>query len=269
MLKDIINIIKEVSLKHKGVKTFKYQSDDLNNAQNNHKYYQVYVDDISLHQLNITTNIFKAEFQVYVLGFVDEYKLDCVTDKLVYDMALLSAWVDYPYEEIEDLQDDAIFKHKVLKVELPLRKATMEEYHHAVRELEYYIDKNKDKEVFNFEDNARMHVHAGTIRRYREQQNMEIVPIEMHVIRFGNISIVTNPFELFLDYGNRIKARSYAEQTFIAQLCCGGLGYLPTEKAEKGSHYSAYISSGWVGHEGGDLLVRKTIEEINDMWKEQ
>ncbi len=173
------------------------------------------------------------------------------------------------YEEIEDLQDDAIFKHKVLKVDLPLRKATMEEYHHAVRELEYYIDKNKDKEVFNFEDNARMHVHAGTIRRYREQQNMEIVPIEMHVIRFGNISIVTNPFELFLDYGNRIKARSYAEQTFIAQLCCGGLGYLPTEKAEKGSHYSAYISSGWVGHEGGDLLVRKTIEEINDMWKEQ
>lgn len=72
MLKDIINIIKEVSLKHKGVKTFKYQSDDLNNAQNNHKYYQVYVDDISLHQLNITTNIFKAEFQVYVLGFVDD-----------------------------------------------------------------------------------------------------------------------------------------------------------------------------------------------------
>jgi len=134
--------------------------------------------------------------------------------------------------------------------------------------LEYYIDKNKDKEVFNFEDNARMHVHAGTIRRYREQQTMEIVPIEMHVIRFGNISIVTNPFELFLDYGNRIKARSYAEQTFIAQLCCGALGYLPTEKAEKGSHYSAYISSGWVGHEGGDLLVRKTIEEINDMWKE-
>ena len=173
------------------------------------------------------------------------------------------------YEEIEDLQDDAIFQHKVFQVDLPLRKATMEEYHHAVRELEYYIDKNKDKEVFNFEDNARMYVYAGTIRRYREQQNMEIVPIEMHVIRFGNVSIVTNPFELFLDYGNRIKARSHAEQTFIAQLCCGSLGYLPTEKAEKGSHYSAYISSGWVGHEGGDLLVRKTIEEINDMWKEQ
>lgn len=72
MLKDVINILKDISLRHKGVRTFKYQGDDLNNAQNNHKYYQVYVDDISLHQLNITTNIFKAEFQVYVLGFVDD-----------------------------------------------------------------------------------------------------------------------------------------------------------------------------------------------------
>ena len=170
------------------------------------------------------------------------------------------------YDEITDLQSEAVFKHKVLRVDLPLRKATTEEYNHAVRELEYYVDKNKDKEVFNFEDNARMHVHAGTIKRYREQQTKEMFSIEMHVIRLGNISIVTNPFELFLDYGNRIKARSYAEQTFIAQLCCGQFGYLPTEKAEKGGHYSAYISSGFTGHEGGDLLVRKTIEEINDMW---
>ena len=72
MLKDIINILKDVSLRHKGVKTFKYQSDIYNNAQNNHKYYQVYVDDISLHQLNITTNIFKASFEIYILGFVDD-----------------------------------------------------------------------------------------------------------------------------------------------------------------------------------------------------
>lgn len=170
------------------------------------------------------------------------------------------------YEEITELQDEAVFKHKVIQLDLPLRKATMEEYNHAVRELEYYVDKNKDKEIFNFEDNARMYVHAGTIKRYREQQTMEMFTIEVHVIRLGNISIVTNPFEFFLDYGNRIKARSYAEQTFIAQLCCGSYGYLPTEKAEQGGHYSAYISSGWTGHEGGDLLVRKTIEEINDMW---
>ena len=72
MLKDIINILKDVSLKHKGVRTFRYQGNDFFNAQNNNKMYQVYVDDVSLHQLNITTNIFKAEFEIYVLGFVDD-----------------------------------------------------------------------------------------------------------------------------------------------------------------------------------------------------
>lgn len=72
MLKDIIEIIKDVSLRHKGVRTFRYQSDALNNQQNNHKYYQVYVDDVSMHELNITTNIFKASFEIYVLGFTDD-----------------------------------------------------------------------------------------------------------------------------------------------------------------------------------------------------
>ena len=71
MLKDIIDILKDVSLRHKGVRTFRYQSDKLNNAQNNHKTYQVYVDTASMHQLNITTNIFKAEFEIYVLGQPD------------------------------------------------------------------------------------------------------------------------------------------------------------------------------------------------------
>lgn len=71
MIKDIIEILKNVSLRHKGVRTFKYQSDIYNNAQNNYATYQVYVDDISLHQLNITTNIFKAEFQIYILSQPD------------------------------------------------------------------------------------------------------------------------------------------------------------------------------------------------------
>ena len=72
MLKDVINILKDISLCHKGVKTFRYQGEKLNNAQNNHKTYQIYVDDISLHELNITTNIFKAQFEIYILGFVDD-----------------------------------------------------------------------------------------------------------------------------------------------------------------------------------------------------
>ena len=34
-----------------------------------------------------------------------------ITDKLVYDLALLSAWVDYPYEEIENLSENNLHEH--------------------------------------------------------------------------------------------------------------------------------------------------------------
>jgi len=89
----------------------------------------------------------------------------------------------------------------------------------------------------------------------------------VHIIRMGTIAIATNPFELFLDYGNQVKARSLAEQTFLIQLANGSEGYLPTEKAEKGGHYSAFIASGQVGHIGGEQLVRQTLQEINNMFR--
>ena len=38
-------------------------------------------------------------------------EIKAITDKLVYDLALLSAWVDYPYEEIEDLSANNLGDH--------------------------------------------------------------------------------------------------------------------------------------------------------------
>lgn len=95
MLKDVINILKDISLRHKGVRTFKYQSDIYNNAQNNHKYFQVYVDDVSLHELNITTNIFKARFEIYILGFVDNDTTVLDVQNNAYTIAVdIMAYID-------------------------------------------------------------------------------------------------------------------------------------------------------------------------------
>jgi hypothetical protein len=90
--------------------------------------------------------------------------------------------------------------------------------------------------------------------------------VEMHVIRLGDMAIATNSFELYLDYGVRIKARSKALLTFLVQLSSQNNGYLPTEKATQGGGYSAdkYV----VGPEGGQVLVNKTVQLINSMWDE-
>lgn len=174
--------------------------------------------------------------------------------------------IEMALERVHKKYDEAVLKHEKLTVDLPLRRVTPKEYEQAKEALEKYASKVVDQ--INFDDNAKMHIHTGTIIRYQEQHTRDIYPVEVHIARLGNIAIATNPFELFLDYGNQIRARSRARQTILIQLACGSSGYLPTQKAEQGSHYSAYVSSGNVGHEGGEQLVRVTTEEINIMFKE-
>lgn len=91
-----------------------------------------------------------------------------------------------------------------------------------------------------------------------------IDPIEFHVLRVGAVALATNPFELFHDYGVRIKARSPATLTFLVQLACQNNGYLPTEKAVKGGGYSA--DKFVVGPKGGQVLVNETVALIRSMW---
>lgn len=168
------------------------------------------------------------------------------------------------YEETEPLSGDMPLKHQCKKITLPLRRVTPKEYQEAVKVIQDFL-KELDGSV-TFEDSAHLHVYAGTIARYEFQQHCDVFQIESHFVRLGDIAIATNPFELFLDYGNQIRARSKAQQTFLIQLSCGSYGYLPTERAERGSHYSAYVSSGIAGHAAGELLVRESVQTINEMW---
>lgn len=168
-------------------------------------------------------------------------------------------------DDVTEYVSETVLTHKKLDIDLPLRRVTIEEYEKAYKALTDFAKECTG--TINFEDNARMQIHSGTVARYHLQQNHDIFTIESHVLRLGDIAFATNPFELFLNYGNQIRARSLASQTFLIQLCCGSWGYLPTEKAEKGSHYSAFVSSGTTGHVGGEILVRKTLKEINEMFE--
>jgi len=172
------------------------------------------------------------------------------------------------YEEIDpnELQSSGIFVHEALDLQLPVRKVTLTDYNNAQKALQDFF-RNSEKTEFDFYDTAAMHVHAGIVARYEYQQKHELYPIEVHIVRLGDIAIATSPFELFLDYGNQIKARSRAQQTFLIQLACDSLAYLPTKKAEDNGHYSAYVTSGITGHEGGNLLVRQTLDVIRQLWE--
>ena len=115
----------------------------------------------------------------------------------------------------------------------------------------------------------RMKWYDVTVKRFERQQS-EPTPTyetELHVLRIGDAVVCTNQFELFTDFGIRIKARSKAVQTFVVQLAGPGT-YLPTEKAVRGGHYSAVVHSSLVGPEGGDVLVDRTVNLINSLWSD-
>ena len=169
------------------------------------------------------------------------------------------------YEDgIDEPTTDAVFEHEVHIMQLPLRRVTLADEAMSKREIRAYLA-NKTGDV-DYNDVANLHVYTGLLQRLELQDKLDIVDTEVHIMRLGNIAIATNPFELFLDYGNQIRARSFAEQTFLIQLANGMEGYLPTKKAEDGGHYSAYVSSGSVGHAGGEQLVRETLTAINKMF---
>ena len=110
--------------------------------------------------------------------------------------------------------------------------------------------------------------HQRVVDQYERQQAGQEQPylMELHVVRLGDVAIATNDFELYTDYGVAIQARSPATQTVVIQLAGGGT-YLPTERAVRGGGYGAIPQSNRVGPPGGQVLVDRTVELIQSLWK--
>ena len=164
---------------------------------------------------------------------------------------------------------DPVLKHVAVTLQLPLNKISEAQYQQAQAEYNKVLAQlEKDpacapRVAFMAKD-----WHGGVVQRYEQlQQHPEATyPVEIHVVRLGDLVVCSNPFELYCEYGIRIKARSKATQTFILQM--SGFGsYLPTARAQAAGSYSAIPQSNIIGPEGGQLLVDKTVEIIDELWK--
>ena len=159
----------------------------------------------------------------------------------------------------KDIRSDVVLAHRVQPIELPWRKVTEAEVAEARQQAAKYAE--DPAQLWNYRWNQ------GVVERYEAQQagTAGVFSMELHVLRLGDVAIATNEFELFTDYGVQIKARSPAVQTFVIQLTGSG-GYLPTERAVRGGGYSAVIQSSRIGPEGGQVLVERTVQAIQELW---
>ena len=185
-----------------------------------------------------------------------------------------------------------IFKQTTLRVGLPRRRASYMDYINAQKEVARLTAILPEKEAFaefckeTFANekldgpgpyDSKLHHFVkiknanAVINRYQDQDAKPSIHFDMNVARIGDIAIATNPFELYLYFGQIIKARSKAVQTFLVQLSAGADlpgGYLPSPDAEKFGGYGGLIINGQVGSDGGYKLVDTTVEAINQLFEE-
>lgn len=184
----------------------------------------------------------------------------------------------------KDIRNELVLKHNISTVRIQKRLITGEECAAAkagLAELEKIAPSDKEDSMERlWADSvlfARKYRCRTVMERYEKQSKEPLVPVEIHAIRIGDIVMANNPFELFLDYGIRIIARSPAVQTFLVQLSPGapvsdtaaGMGYLPSAKAFEGEHYSACLYCNVVGPEGGQELVEATLKTINELFDKE
>lgn len=166
---------------------------------------------------------------------------------------------------INDQHKEPVVEHIVKNFNLKARVVTKSEMDACQAEIN--MDKNDPERAVKF--SRRIAWNQEVVDRYnslKTNPNPQY-ELESHFLRIGEVVICTNPFELYTDFGIQIKARSKALQTFIIQLVGPGT-YIPTKEAVEGGHYSAIVQSNRVGHEGGQELVDKTIEFIDELWNQ-
>ena len=159
-----------------------------------------------------------------------------------------------------------VFRHEIMDMELPLRLVSREEYEVAAAEVERIKKAFSPEHRMSMRDVVRAFDPQGDVLRWELQQRTQTYSFECHILRIGSIAIATNPFELYHEFAQRMKARVKARQLFVVQLSNGLGGYLPTTLAVAGGSYSSKSASTTCGPEGGDTLVDKTVSAVDALF---
>lgn len=180
----------------------------------------------------------------------------------------------------------SVLKHRVEKLRLPRRRVTPEEVAAAKADLAQLEAKwpgtsawdDFMRETLHYERtggrlpfDSKLHPYAvmdvdrAVIERAQTQDRQPWYDIESHVVRIGDVAFVSHPFELYLLFGQTIKARSAAQQTFLIGKCDNG-GYVPTEKSEKAVGYSGGVNVGDIGHVGGFAFCDGVVRGIAELF---
>ena len=122
------------------------------------------------------------------------------------------------------------------QVDFPVWMPTEEEYKWA-------IDYLGNKDNFNEDGSSKVAFDNGNAhaRKLRYERGQILYPSNVYCTVLGDVVFLTAPFELYIEYADRIRMALGDKMVFDVQLTYDNLGYLATPQAVAGGHYSANI----------------------------
>jgi len=164
-----------------------------------------------------------------------------------------------------EIETRPVFASSVTVTELPLRTVEKVDVDAARERIDAVKAKFKPGEHMSEAEMIHCFEDIGYLNRWELQQKKTTVTVPIFALRLSRLALATCPFELYVDYSYRIKARAKATQVVEVQLSTGidGAGYLPTQIAVDGGSYGAKPVSTSCGPEGGNKLVEETIKVLD------
>ncbi len=132
---------------------------------------------------------------------------------------------------------------------LAVRKPTAEQIDYARK----ILDKPEDARPYH----EREKVYAQRVLQMHESPDE--VSVVLQAFRIGELGICAIPFEVFVEIGLQIKAKSPFERTFTISHANGSYGYLPTVAQHKLGGYETWLGTSTVEVEAEPKITRTLL----------
>ena len=96
-------------------------------------------------------------------------------------------------------------------------------------------------------------------------ESPEITNVILQAFRVGDLCINAIPFEVFVDTGLEIKARSPFKDTFTIELANGAYGYIPTPERHRLGGYETWLGTNRVERDASVKITEKLLEMMKSL----
>ncbi len=157
---------------------------------------------------------------------------------------------------------DMPLRHEYEDLKIPVRLPD-EECLESARELLDRVDRGEQVAPFDI-------IFAfGTLELQRRFGAEPVDTVPVHAVRIGDLALITQPCELFCQFGLDIKRRSPAKATVVVGLADGYCGYCPTVYGILGGGYSGKpISWCRLAPDGGYRIVEGGARLASILWRD-